>query len=238
MTKPERRTLKEQVGRSLNASVLRTDGRSPDAETPLLQVAAFGAVQMHIAYGVDRKSSAFPVPQDQALDPREKLASDLISVLWHIRYAGHAHQIAACIRLFAQWMAFKARFSKLEDRDVLLPRLAARALHEWLSDRCPRCGGTGRLELTKEGNLMRGSGRMARNARFTQCGGKLGCGGTGRPMPSQTARRLVLQLDLARYDGERWDTHFQAALNWLNTHLSDRANKPLTHQLERGKRRT
>ena len=237
MTKPERRSVQEQVGRSMNASVLRTTGRSPDVETPLMQVAGFGAARLHVALGVDRSNVPLQEAAARPADPRDQVAAELISLLWHIKYGDQRGQLAGAIRLFAQWMGMKARFSTYADRDVLLPRLAARALHEWLSDRCPRCGGTGRLEVTKEGNLIRGSGSMARNARFTQCGGRMGCGGTGRPVPSQTARRLALQLDIKRYDAERWDTHFQAAMTWLSMHLAARATKPLTAQLERSKKR-
>lgn len=236
MSKPERQrpTLKEQLGRSFNASVLRTTGRSPDIETPLVQVAAFGAARLHIAQGADRGR---PI-QNPAPDPRDQVAAELVSLLWHIRYGDQRGHLAAAIRLFAEWMAMKERFKVYPDHDVLLPKLAARALHEWLSDRCPRCGGTGRLEVTKEGNLVRGRGVMARNARFTMCGGKLGCGGSGRPVPSHTARRMALGIELKRYDDERWSSHFAAAMNWLNAHLTDRANRPLTSQLERGKTRT
>jgi len=235
MTKPERRTVQEQVGRSMNASVLRTTGRSPDVETPLLQIAGFGAARLHMAHGADRSGLPIQEAAAQPQDERDRIAAELVSLLWHAKYGDQVGNLAATIRLFAQWMSLKARFNAYPDRDVLLPRLAARALHEWLSDRCPRCGGTGRLEVTKDGHLIRGSGSMARNARFTLCGGRMGCGGTGRPVPSQTARRMALQIDLKRYDTERWGAHFQAAMTWLSMHLAARATKPLTRQLERSK---
>ncbi len=238
--KPERRTLQEQVGVSLNASVLRTDGRSPDVETPLMQVAALGAAALAVHHGADRGGlSLVRVVADPAHipNPQDVLTARLASNLWHIRYARQHELVLRTVGLFAEWIAYRGRFAALADAAVLLPKFAERVLHEWLSDRCQRCGGSGRLELTRDGVPVRGRGRMQRNALFTTCAGKMGCGGTGRPTPSHTQRRLALAIDHQRYDGERWDRNFAAGLTWLTKLIDRRLNRPLTDQLERSTKR-
>ena len=77
---------------------------------------------------------------------------------------------------------------------------------------------------------------MQRNAMFTTCMGKMGCGGTGRPTPSHTARRVALGITHERFDKERWDRNFSAAITWLHRDLG-RLNRPLTVQLDRSTKR-
>lgn len=237
--------MRELVGTSLNASVLRIEGRSPNVETPLLQVAALGAAALHIHHGADRggpDGQGVPVASVVAnpahqVNPQDALAAELSQHLAHIRFGQQYDALPMAIRLFAQWMAGHARFAGLADRDQLLQRLATRVMHEWLSDRCPRCGGTGLLERLGDGSLVRGRGRRQRNAIFQQCPQNKGCGGTGRPVPSHTARRLALGLPLQRYESEGWGATFKAALTWLERDLG-RLTRPLTIQLERSKKRT
>lgn len=237
--KPERRTVHERLGSSLNASVLRTEGRSPNVETPLTHVAALGAAALHIHHGVTRKDAelaAVVAAPEHKPDPRDVVAAHLASALVHVRYARQYAGLPNTVGLFAQWMGFKVRFKVIEDRAVLLPRLSARVLHEWLSDRCGRCGGSGRLEVTGSGILVRGQGRMQRNAQFRACPVHQGCGGTGRPPISHTGRRLALEISRERYDVERWGAHCSAALAWLDSEIW-RLAKPLTAQLEWSKKR-
>lgn len=236
--KPERRTLQEQLGSSLNASVLRS-GR-PDVETPLTQVAALGAAGLAVHHGVDHGARTLVqvvADPEHRPQPQDVLAAQLIQNLWHIRYSRQHELVPRAVELFTQWLVYRNRFAELPDAVTLLPKFAARVLHEWLSDRCVRCGGSGRLELTRDGAAVRGRGRMQRNAMFTTCAGKLGCGGTGKPTPSHTQRRLALGIDHQRYDKERWDRNFAAGLTWLSMRLSPRFNRPLTAQLERSKKR-
>lgn len=234
--KPERKTLPEQVAVSMNAKALRLG--DPNVETALTKVAAFGAATLHIHHGSDRQRA--PVFETvgnigHVPDPRDVLAAQLASVLSHRRDALQG-RISEAIDLFARWMAFNRRFDHLDDRSVLLPRLAMWALHEWLSGNCIRCGGSGRMEILRDGTPVRGRGLMQRNAIFRDCAGKLGCGGTGKAVPSPIARRKALGLTAERYDKENWDRIFRVALIWL-ARLKGRINRPLTAQLERSTKR-
>lgn len=235
--KPERRTLAESVGSAMNSSHLE---HRAVRETSIDLVGAHGAAALHVYHGADRRSmSVAEVVADPAHkpDPQDVIASELISNLRRIREAKHETLIPRTIALFAQWIAYRERFAALPDAALLIPKFAERVLHEWLSDRCLRCGGTGRLELSRTGVPIRGTGRMQRNALFTSCSGKLGCGGTGRPTPSHTQRRMSLGIDHQRYDKERWDRNFAAGLTWLSMRLNPRFNRPLTAQLERSTKR-
>ncbi len=235
----ERRTIQERLGSALNASVLTISGRSPDVETPLQHVAALGAAVLTIHHGADRGDRTLAqvvADPTHQVNPQDALAANLASNLMRIRNARRHELVPETVTMFCAWMAYRGRFNELADAATLLPKFATRVLHEWLSDRCPRCGGSGRLELTREGVPVRGRGRMLRNAIFTTCHGKMGCGGTGRPTPSHTQRRLALGIDHQRYDKERWDRNFNAALTWLSRDLG-RLNRPLTAQLDRGKKR-
>lgn len=224
----QRRTLLDEVGSAL--SVGRDSGSV---------VSGLGAAALHVHHGADRRG--LPVAtvvsnQQHQVDPQDAIAAELGSLLAHIRYGRHHSQIPRAVDLFARYMAFRSRFAKLEDRELLLPRLAARAMHEYLSDKCTRCGGTGRLEQLAGGTLVRGTGRMARNAIFRTCPVNDGCGGTGRPLPSHTQRRIALGLDLQRYESEGWGATVKAAICWLER-LQHRMRGPLTVQLERRKKR-
>lgn len=236
--KAERRTIEEQIGRAVNSNSLRTDGRSPEMETSLLQVAALGAAGLHVHHGANRGGQALAeivAQPGHAPDPQDVLAADLASELWHIRYGRQNFRIPRAARLFCDWLAYRGRFNGIapNERPRLLYNLATIALHEWLSDRCTRCGGTGRLEVTGDGTLVRGRGLQSRNAVFRGCPVTGGCGGTGRSSPSHTARRVALGITRERYDAERWDAHCKAALSWLGMRISPLLRRPLTAQLER-----
>lgn len=234
--KAERRTLAEQLGSAVNASHL--EHRSTH-ETAVDRVGGLGAAALHIHHRSDyrREPVAATVARpDHEVRPEDALTAELGSLLAHIRDGRQHGQVPLAVQTFAQWMGYRGRFAKFEDAVVLLPKLAARALHEFLSDRCPRCGGTGRLEVIGDGKLVRGTGRMARNAKFQACPQLGGCGGSGRPVPSHTQRRVALGLTPQRYDAEGWGANVQAALAWLSK-LQARINRPLTVQLERSKKR-
>lgn len=242
--KPERRTLQEQIGIAVNASTLVSRGRSPNVETPLQQVAALGAAALHVHHGADRRLPGHPdlavayvvAEAGHQPDPRNVLAADLGQLLRHLHDGGRLELILLSASRLAEWMGYSTRFAAMSDRRQLLPRLALRALDEWLSNRCPRCGGTGRLEILQDGRLVRGQGRHQRNARFRHCPVHDGCGGTGKARPSPPARCRALGIDRGRYDAERWGAHFNAALAWLDQ-LCRRLHRPLTRQLERSKKR-
>lgn len=229
--KPERRMISEKVGSAVNAAHLEHRERE---ETAIDLVGALGAAALHVHHGSDyrREPVVFTLadPKHQ-VNPQDALAAELGSLLAHIRDGKQHGQVPLAVRTYARWLAYRGRFARIDGAAALLPLLAARALHEYLSDRCPRCGGTGRLEVSGSGLLVRGSGRMARNAVFRNCPAKQGCGGSGRPVPSHTARRMALGLTPERYDAEGWGASVQAAIAWLGR-LQGRMRRPLTVQLK------
>lgn len=233
----QRRTVIEQVGTALNSTQLQ---HRAIGETAVVQVGALGAAALHIHHGADRRGgrpiAAVVADSAHRADPQDILASQLGSLLVHIREGRQHALVPRATRVFAQWMAYRGRFHSYPDADVLLPRLAARALDEYLSDRCTRCGGTGRLEVSPGGTLVRGTGRMKRNAQFRHCPVSGGCGGSGKATPSHTRRRMTLGLDLARYEAENWGGHVRAAVSWLER-MQTRLRRPLTVQLERSTKR-
>lgn len=237
MTKRERMTIQEQAGRAINASHLEHRGTY---EMPVEVIGGMGAAALHIHHGVDRGrgiagmvATAISDPDHQP-DPQDILAAELVSCLWHIRYAGQFDAVPRAVRLFAQWMAYRGRFDGIADAAQMLPRLATRAIHELLSDRCIACGGSGKLEKSPTGSWIKPRGSMQRNATFRTCPA---CEGSRRQSISHTERRIALNISRERYDQERWDAHCKAALSWLAMRLMPRANRPLTVQLERSKKR-
>lgn len=241
--------IRELVGISVNTSALVTRA----GETDLDRVAALGAAALEVKLGADLANlpiaamsgevyRASADMRDVMLDPgvpdeRDQLVSDLAPMLWHIRYGGQHGLVRPAIRLYARWLAGRRMFV-----DVAAERLelfSGRTLHEWLSDRCVICGGSGRLELTRTGTLIRPRGVMQRNARFTTCRtrGGGGCLGTGKAQPSHVERARWLGIDRATYDAERWSQRFNAADGWLQQYIARRLQRPLTGQLERRKKR-
>lgn len=234
-SKAERRTIQEHIGRAVNANTLRTEGRAPGAETALLQVAAFGAAQLHVHHGADRRHQPIATvvsTPGHVPDEQDVLVSELSGLLWHIRYGGQHGFVPRATLLFALWMSHRGRFGAMvaEERAPLLHRLSVQAMHEWLSDRCIACGGSGKLERSASGSWIRPRGSMQRNATFRTCPG---CDGSRRQAVSHTRRAVALGIDRKRYDDERWDAHCKAALTWLDKQLAKRPNRPLAAQLER-----
>jgi hypothetical protein len=243
--------VREQFGSAVNTSALTiADGY----ETPLERVAAMGAAAAAIASGADRQGLPLAAMQldvyrrsvpmaDLMLDPgtpdeRDMIVGELGPMVWHIRYGRQHGFIPQAIRLYARWLQASRLF-----QGVALPvleRFSARILHEWLSDRCVVCGGSGQLEITAAGNLVRSRGRGQRNARFTACrtrGGADGCHGTGRAVASHTERAKWLDLGIEKYDEERWAQRFNAALIWIEHRIAGRMKRPLTLQLGRRTKR-
>lgn len=240
--------IRELIGSAVNTSALVTTR----GESALDRVAAMGAAALEVSLGADmaklpiaamageiyRRSADM---REVMLDPgtpdeRDQVVAELAPMLWHIRYGGQHGLVAKSIILFARWLSGRRLLASVEV--ALLTRFSARVLHEWLSDRCVICGGSGRLELTNTGILIRPRGAMQRNARFTTCRtkGGGGCNGTGRARPSHTERIRWLKIERATYDGERWPQRFNAAEGWLQHYVARRLQRPLTGQLERRKR--
>lgn len=233
--KPERATVQEQVGVAVNASHLE----HRLGESHIDRVGALGAAALQIHHNVDRTGQALHAVVAQpgyVPNPQDVFAAELASLLTHIREGRQHELVPRAVQTFTRWMAYRGRFDKYADAGALLPKLAARALHEFLSDRCPRCGGSGLLQVTQNGTLVRGTGRSGRNTRFQACPHKNGCGGTGKPAASHTARRIALGIDHSRYESERWDANVNAAMSWL-ARMQHRLKRPLTAQLDRSTKR-
>lgn len=245
-----RRTLQEQVGVALNSSSLRIESREPGAETSLLHVAALGAAVLHVKHGADRlgpDGRGGPIAEAvtstrHAASTRDQVAGELAGVLYHVRIGGQHGGLGEAVTLFSMYISLRRRFGPegflgeicAEKRTLLLLRFSERALHEWLSDRCVACAGSGKLERTESGSWIRPRGLMKRNAVFRDC---TVCHGSRRAVPSHTARRKALQISFSEYEAQGWGQHFNAALTWLSRDIA-RLSRPLTVQLERGTKRT
>ena len=231
--KAERAGLQEQVGRAVNSSHLE---HRDEREMPVELVGGVGAAALHIHHGADFKRQPIATvitTSGHEPDPQNMLAAELASCMWHIQFAGQFDAVPRAVRLFSAWMIYRGRFNAIADIGQLLPRLAARAIHELLSHRCIACGGSGKLERSPTGSWIRPRGSMQRNATFRTCGA---CEGSRRQAISHLERRIALGITKKRYDDERWDTHVKAALTWLERNIG-RLNRPLTVQLERSKKR-
>lgn len=241
--KPE---IQEQLGVAVNSSNLQL-GRG---EGDLLRVAALGAASLRISTGADLQGLpvAAMAPEvyrqsvsmaDVMLDPgtpdqRDAIAAELGPMLWHIRFGAQHGMVPKAIGLYARWLRLRPLFREYAAEGDFLERFSTRVLHEWLSDRCQPCGGSGKRERTRNGTLIRPRGSMQRNAVFAVC---KACHGNGRSAPSHGERARWLNLTMAKYDSERWGQRFNAALIWLSHFHADRVKRPLTAELERRKRR-
>jgi hypothetical protein len=232
-----RPNLREQFGAAVNASALTIDTR---AERSLDRVAAMGAAAAHVRAGADIEGvplvAARSVVQGTAPDARDVLASELVPILWHIRYGGQHAEVPRAIRLFAQWIEYRGPFAAYRGHEHHALRIAfsARVMHEWLSDRCTSCGGSRKQQRSQSGNWIRPMGAMQRNATFRPC---VACQGSGRAPIRHPERTQALGLARDVYDDQGWPQRFTAAMTWLDNLLPARVMKALTVQLERGKKR-
>jgi hypothetical protein len=166
--------------------------------------------------------------------PEHLLVAELVPVLWRMKAGGqiHADNENQAVRLFARWMAMNPRFRTYCDTPAHYPRLlpyAQASIREWLHDRCGKCGGSGKLQLTDRGPV-RARGGSARNTRFVAC--KV-CHGTGHAIGNDTARGQAMGLNPTIYDAAGWPGHFRVAKIWLDQ-IARRANRHLRREQERG----
>lgn len=239
MAEPVKRAdLREQIGVSVNASVLvtvprkrRTD-EATSAETHLDRVAALGMATLSVQTGAARDGVPVAANRDRPLDPQNVLAGELSALLWHIRYGGQNGFLPRAIPYLAEWMSYRPRLAGVERR--LVNALAERAMHEWLSDRCPACGGSGKLERSRTGAWIRPRGSMQRNATFRTC---QACSGSRRSPVRHPERMKALGLTREQYEAARWPQHFNAALAWLGKLVAPLIHRALTAELERRKKR-
>jgi hypothetical protein len=232
----KRPDIRELVGSAVNTSALTfAEGH----ERPLDRIAALGAAALAVTVGADRAdvaiASSRAVVYGEALDVRDVIAGELGPMLWHLRYGGQHELLTRAIPLYTQWLRKRRTFETFTTPEqlLLLERFSARALHEWLSDRCIACGGSGKLERTRSGSWIRPRGSMQRNAVFRVCSA---CNGTRQAMASHGERARWLEITNAEYDEQRWLQRFNAARAWLAMHAA-RLHRPLTAELERRKRR-
>jgi hypothetical protein len=231
--------LREQVGIAVNSSSLVIRAR---AETALDRVAALGAATLAVQLGADRRyggsivdAAAAAIGTPPAAAGRDRLAGELGAILWHIRFGKQEGQVPTAVALFIEWMMDRPQFADTQPetaRRLLLKRFAELALHEWLSDKCVACGGSGKLERTRAG-LVRPRGTMQRNARFAPC---KGCGGNGKARPNHKVRARAFGIPKKWYFDQHWPARFILAERWLSHALASRLLGPLTNQLERRKR--
>lgn len=225
----ERPDIREQVGVAVNASslVMRAEG----GETSLDRVAGLGAAAAVVASGQDRSDD--PLASAQAdmrpLKEKDAIEAELGPMLWHLRYGQQHGGLSKAIALFALWLGGQ---HQMEDKRAHLVAFSARVLHEWLSDRCIACGGSGKLQRLGNGNLVRPRGSMQRNAVYSAC---RACGGGGRAAVSHVERARGLGLDREHYDATNWPRAFNSAAAWIDN-IARRIRRPLTAELERRKR--
>lgn len=240
----------ERLGSAVNSSCLEM--RSTH-ETQLERVAALGAASNRVATGADLAGLPVAAMAEEVyrrsvdmrtlmLDPggqaeRDVLASEIGPNLVHLREGDQRQLLPATIKLYARWLRHRRLFADFRTTEelALLERFAGCVLHEWLSDRCRSCGGTGRLERTASGAYIRPRGSMQRNATYGPCDA---CKATGRARPSQQLRVRLLGMTHQIYEADNWKQRFNAALIWLSHLLHDRIKRPLTAELERGTKRS
>jgi hypothetical protein len=230
--------LREQVGIAVNASKLVTTsgkkraGGMESPETHLDRVGALGMATLAVQLGAAR--AGVPVAAMRGVIPKAEdvLAGELSALLWHIRYGGQHDFIPRAIRYFSEWITHRPRFANFERRH--LEALAVRAMHEWLSDRCQACGGSGKLERSRTGSWIRPRGSMQRNATFRVCPA---CDGSRLAPIRHPERMKLLGLTREEYEAGRWPQHFKAALVWLGKMVAPMVQRPLTRELERRTKR-
>lgn len=234
-----KRDLRELMGISVNASTLTL--QRAHQETPLTRIAAMGAAALAVHHSADIQkvpiAGAASLVYGKPLDPRDVLAGELVPMLWHIRYGRQHDLVPKAVALFAAWIAYRAHFAEYAQPEHQALRLAfsARAMHEWLSDKCPVCGGTKKQERSRSGRWVRPRGSMQRNATFRPC---VACSGTGRASIRHPERMKDLGLTREQYEGQHWQQRFNAGLKWLTELLPSRLMRSLTSQLERRKTRS
>lgn len=227
--------IRELIGTAVNASRLEVRAGH---ESPLERIAALGAAGLAVRYGADIEdvpiAAAKPLVYGTEPDPRDVLAGDLVPMLFHIRYGDQHGMVPKAIELFARWIAYRPAFAQYQgEAQRLLGSFAERVLHEWLSDRCTSCGGSGKHQRSQSGKWLKPWGSMQRNATFRPCGA---CNGSRRATVRHPERMRALGLTREQYEEQRWPQRFNAALWWLGKLLPQRIIRALTAELERRKR--
>lgn len=224
-----RPSVLEQVGVSCNATTLKaSEGRETDVD----RVAALGAASLVVQLGADRDEcsifGSFKLAADR--DERDRISGELGALLIRIKVGQQHALIPQAVHLLRQYMALMQMFAEYDQltRSLLIEPFAPHVLHEWLTDRCTRCGGTGLLER-QGANLVRGRGSMQRNAVFHACDT---CHGKKRMPANHVERARALGIPKRWYYDIGWPSRFSAARSWLDQ-VARRIQRPLTQELGR-----
>lgn len=178
-------------------------------------VGAMGAACAALALG--DQDERIPIA-GAALRPMERAdreqAAILCPLLWRVQGTQDRDLLQRTVLAFAAWMTTQRRFRDLAPSQGYVERLvpfAARVLHEWLHQRCGRCGGSGLLQITARG-VVRTLGSNARNTRFARC--QL-CHGLGNALMRPAEQAAALGLPMAVYEAAGWHAHFRVGRAWL-----------------------
>lgn len=221
----EKRDIMELYGVAIGSSDLSS---SPLRAKHVDLIAAAGAASNRLHLG----DQGLPIAA-ASLKPRgseaDKIAADLAPMLWHLKAGGQEQTIARVAKKFTAWVELKNEFTDPEIR-ALAGRFAAQVVHEWLSSRCARCRGSGKLELDRRKGKV-APRTHARNTRFVPCDT---CNATGLGLPNHQQRATFLGIDRAVYDEKGWWQRFRKGLLWLDL-IARRLRRPL--QFEAGRRK-
>jgi hypothetical protein len=217
--------LCELVGVAMSASVLVID---PDRdETPLLRVAAVGGAALQIAGARDVERPWQP-------SERDRIEARLAPLLWRLKFGrdGGTETALEAVHLFARWMAGTHTWRTSPPSGEFAHRFAARVIFEWLSDRCPACGGTGLQELLRSGQTRKPQRFNDRSVRHVSC---RACQGSTHARPNSMDRARTLEVSLAEMRAT-WNIRLDKSGEHLRA-IARRLQRPLQFQLERGKNR-
>lgn len=146
--------------------------------------------------------------------PSDILAAELCPLLWKVQSTPDRQLIERTAVAFAAWMTSQRRFHDLAPSVEYVGRLlpfATRVLHEWLYQRCGKCGGSGMLQITARG-AVRTLGSNARNTRFARCDL---CHGLGHALMRPAEQAAAIGLPLVIFEAAGWHAHFRTARVWL-----------------------
>lgn len=194
--------LAESYGRAINASML---GMREGEERAVDCLTASG-------WAMRAVESASPV--------RGRLAS----LLWKCKYGGDPKAVAPAIATLAEILL------DCMERDPYRARpIAARALREWMHDRCPACAGTTMQEIA-QGKRQRPQRHGAPGTRYVPC---IVCEATGVARARNDKRAASIGMPLAMYQRDGWSQEFDLALSEVRT-IAQSFNNPL-HKRLRGR---
>jgi hypothetical protein len=216
--------IQEIAGRSLNAPLEGIYYQEPREKMETM-AGGMGGAANSVARNLD-------APEPKRASAQDRIEAQLAPLLWRLKFARDATRESALSSalLFAEWMRGRSfgREQAPVIEEALLRKFAARALYEWLVDRCAGCGGTGLQELLRGGQTRRTRRFGDWRVRHVIC---RACKGTRRPRVDKMSRARALEISLAEYDA-RWPHRFFLAGRWVNG-ISRRLTNPLRCELER-----